>query len=179
MKDALSPEPRGAIVRMHHAFTVKSLRETIMIRYVVAVSQKHRIHSAHRLDPFDELRGEARRIYQDVAAFSLRPDDQVTPGAKACFRSEATEINVVGNVRGKGVDANARIVMFDSSDRSSWTSDQRHQSPFRFIFGGGLMMNDRNIAGVDKCFRSNLPARVTVDTRRVDEEISGNIFGQS
>src|SRR3982074_1154947 len=103
---------------MHHAFTVKSIGVTFMISDVVTMSQKHRVHSAHGRDPFDQLRAKPRRIDQDVATFTFRTDNQVTPRAKTRFRREATEVNVLGNARGIRIDAYVCIMMFARSKRS-------------------------------------------------------------
>src|SRR6266849_4344888 len=73
----------GAVIRMHHALTGELLGEPRMVCDIVLMRQKQRADAAHRFDPFDELRGESRRINQHVAAFIFRADDQVTPRAKA------------------------------------------------------------------------------------------------
>src|SRR5690349_13635605 len=53
-------KPSGAIVGMHHALAAKCSREPRMIGNVIAMRQKHFAHAAHRGDPLDKLRGEAR-----------------------------------------------------------------------------------------------------------------------
>ena len=80
-----NPKSRGAIVGMHHAFTVKFVGEARMIGDIVPMRQKHGPYTAHRGDLFYELSGESRRIDQHVAAIHVRPDE---PGEFCILHSD-------------------------------------------------------------------------------------------
>ena len=171
-----NPKSRGAIIGMHHAFTAKPFGEACMIGDIVAMGQKHCPDTAHRRDLFAELGGKPGRIYQHVAAFRFRTNYQVAPRSKARFRGKAAKVNILGNQNWEGVDADMRVMMLGSSDRGSRTSDESHQRPFGRVFGFGLMINDGSVAIIFECLRRNLAARIAINTRRVDEEIAGNIL---
>src|SRR6266516_4115345 len=79
----INTESLRSIVCVHQPFSAKLCGEPGVIGHVVAMCQEHLAHAVHRGDSFDKLVSEARRINQDVAAFFLRSNDQITPGAEA------------------------------------------------------------------------------------------------
>ena len=159
----LDPKSSSAIIGVHHALAAKLFREAGMIGNVITMRQKHQVHSAGRFDLFYELRGEAWRVNQNIAAFGFRSRDQITPRAKAGLGREATEVNILGDILRKCIDADARLVMLDRSNRGGRTSDQRHQCAFDFASAFRLMMNDRSVVILGEGLRCDLPAGVAVD----------------
>ena len=172
-------EPLRAVIGMHVSLAIKFFREPSVIGDIIFVRQKHRAHAAHRFDLFHEVRSETRRIDQHITAFAIGSNDQITPRPKARFRIEAAIENIFRKQLGKRVDADVRIVMLESSNRTGWTSDQRHQGSLRFRFGSWLTKNDRGIAVFRKRFGRDLPARIAIDARRINIEITGDILRKS
>ena len=172
----LDPKSSSAIIGVHQALAAKLFREAGMIGNVITMRQKHQVHSAGRFDLFYELRGEARRVNQNIAAFGFRSRDQITPRAKAGLGREATEVNILGDIFRKCIDADVRVMRLDRSNRCGRTSDQSHQCAFDFPGAFRLMVNDRSVVILGECLRCDLPTGVAIDAGRVDVEISGNIL---
>ena len=160
---ALDPKSSSAVIGVHYSLAAKLLREARMIGNVIPMSQEHQVHSAGRFDLSYKLRGEAWRVNQNIAAFGFRSRDQITPRAKAGLGREATEVNILGDILRKCLDADARVVMLDRSNRGGRTSDQRHQCAFDFASAFRLMMNDRSVVILGEGLRCDLPAGVAVD----------------
>ena len=179
LNNLFDAEALRAVIAVHDSLAIKFYREPSVIGDIIFVRQKHPAHAAHRFDLFHEVRRETRRIDQHIAAFAIGSNDQITPRAEARFRVEAAIENISRKQLRKGVDPDVRIVMLESSNRTGWTSDQRHQGSLRFRFGSRLTKNDRGIAGFRKRFGRDLPARIAIDARRINVEITGDILRKS
>src|SRR5438046_6835506 len=134
-----------------------------MIGDIITMRQEHQTHSSSRFDLFYELRGEAWRVNQNIAAFGFRSRHEITPRAKAGLGRESTEVNILGDILWKCIDADVRVVMLDCSNRSGGTSHQRHQCALDFPGAFRLIMNDRSVVILGECLRCDLSAGVTVD----------------
>src|SRR5205814_616656 len=102
---------RGVVVRVHDAASAEVARELFMVGHVVAVREEDRADAAHRFNLSDERAREARRINEDVAAPCFWPHDEITPRAETRLRVEAAVVDVLINLFGEGLDADARIVL--------------------------------------------------------------------
>src|ERR1051326_5295525 len=72
-----------AVVSVHESFAVEFFAKQPMGRNVVFVREQHATDAAHRGDTFHELTCKTRRVDQDVAAFALWTNNQITPRAEA------------------------------------------------------------------------------------------------
>ena len=109
--DLFDTKSLSAIVSMHDALTVESIGKALMIGDIVFVREKHCAHAAHRFDLFDQWTAEARRVNEHVAAFRFGTHDEITPRAETRFRCEAAEVNILADVCGESVNADARVVL--------------------------------------------------------------------
>ena len=78
--------------------------------------EKHLRDAAQRFNLFHQRTREARGINEDIAACLIRADYQITPRAETGFRSEAAEVNVLVDERGKSVNARARVIFSRRAD---------------------------------------------------------------
>lgn len=174
--DAFDVVTRRAVVGVHDSLAAESFAKQLVIGDVVLMRQQHLTDAAHRVDAFDQLCGETRRVDQQVAAFVLRADNQVTPGAERIFRSETAEVNVVSDLSRESVDADMRIVLFGGTDRPGWTSDEGHHCLACFVAGFRLVMDAALIAVIAKDSRRELTASVAVDAGGIYKEITRYIL---
>ena len=172
--DALNTLARRTIIRVHHALAAVSLPEQIVICDVVLMRQKQLTNAAHRVDPFDQLRGETRRVDQQI---SFGPDDEITPRTETVFRSKPAEIDVVSDPERKRVNPDMRIVLCSRTNRSGWTSHQRHHRVSRLVVGLRLVMDAALISVVAKDRRRELTTSVAVDAGGIYKEIARHILG--
>lgn len=174
--DAFDVVTRCTIIGVHDSLAAESVVKQIVIGYVVFVRQQHLADAAHRVDAFDQLCGKARRVDQHVAAFVLRPDDQIAPRAKTVFRREAAEVNVVRDLSWKGVDADMRIVFFRGTDRAGWASHEGHHCLARFVAGLRLVIDAALVAVITKDPGRKLTTGVAVDAGGIYKEITRYIL---
>lgn len=151
----------------------KAPRPGIVVRHVIAMSEKHPANASHLLNSRSQRIIEPGRINKDVP---IRTLDQVTGSTEGRFGGKAAKIYVLINVLRKRRDCVRDGLAVESSDRCRRASDQRFESGEFLGFGTWLAVHNGLLAFGTETLRSYLTAQIAIDATAVDKKTAGYVL---
>jgi hypothetical protein len=161
------------LVAMNDALSAEMSGEALGVGDVVGMGQEDPRQAAPLLDAAHEAREKLRRIDKPVAVGSA---NEIAVAAERFRRVHAAEIDIVFDEQREIVEDLAGAASPERADGARRAADESLERAVSLVGAGGLGLHVGIIVGLAEDLRSNLTASITIDARRIDEELSGHIF---